>query len=102
MPPRPIQSDPWLPLPGQHYDPAMSSKKRLHRLIDRLSDQQAEDALQLLGARFGVPVDARARAGTNREGEDEISAVPGGWGGTLTGEPVPDAAAAVRRSRASH
>ena len=80
----------------------MSSKERLHRLIDGLSDQEAEDAMQLLDARFGVPVDASARAGTNREGEDEISAEPGGWRGTLAGEPTPDVAAAVRRSRASH
>lgn len=32
----------------------------------------------------------------------EMAALPMGWGETLTGEPMPNVAAAVRRSRESH
>jgi len=31
--------------------------------------------------------------------EPEMSSLPAGWGETLTGEPMPNVAAAVRRSR---
>jgi hypothetical protein len=34
--------------------------------------------------------------------EPEMAALPEGWGETLTGEPMPNVAAAVRRSRESH
>jgi hypothetical protein len=34
--------------------------------------------------------------------EGALAALPEGWGTTLTGEPMPDVAAAVRRSRAMH
>jgi hypothetical protein len=34
--------------------------------------------------------------------EPEMAALPAGWGETLTGEPMPNVAAAVRRSRESH
>lgn len=34
--------------------------------------------------------------------EVALAALPEGWGTTLTGEPMPDVAAAVRRSRAMH
>ena len=34
--------------------------------------------------------------------EPEMAALPSGWGETLTGEPMPNVAAAVRRSRESH
>ena len=36
------------------------------------------------------------------EGEPQMAPLPEGWGETLTGEPMPDVAAAVRRSRESH
>ncbi|MGD9735209.1 MAG: hypothetical protein AB7V58_06310 [Solirubrobacterales bacterium] len=35
------------------------------------------------------------------EGSEPVT-LPEGWGETLTGEPMPDVAAAVRRSRDSH
>lgn len=35
-------------------------------------------------------------------GEAQMASLPEGWGETLTGEPMPDVAAAVRRSRESH
>jgi hypothetical protein len=34
--------------------------------------------------------------------EIEMAPLPTGWGETLTGEPMPNVAAAVRRSRDSH
>lgn len=34
--------------------------------------------------------------------ETEMATLPAGWGETLTGEPMPNVAAAVRRSRESH
>lgn len=34
--------------------------------------------------------------------ETEMAPLPAGWGETLTGEPMPNVAAAVRRSRESH
>jgi hypothetical protein len=73
----------------------MTTKERLHRLADRLSDQGAEQALRLLDAGLGAPE-------TDADGEAEIASLPDGWGTTLTGEPMPDVAAAVRRSRAMH
>ncbi len=36
------------------------------------------------------------------EAESEMVPLPEGWGKTLTGEPMPDVAAAVRRSREEH
>jgi hypothetical protein len=47
---------------------------------------------------------ARARIVVAEEPEDgpEMVPLPEGWGETLTGEPMPNVAAAVRRSRESH
>jgi hypothetical protein len=46
---------------------------------------------------------ARARIVIPEEpSEPEMAPLPAGWGETLTGEPMPDIAAAVRRSRESH
>jgi hypothetical protein len=36
------------------------------------------------------------------EGESEMAPLPNGWGRMLNGKPMPDVAAAVRRSRESH
>jgi hypothetical protein len=80
----------------------MTTKERLHRLVDSLTDRQAEHALRLLGAEFGAHSSAQARVEVGEEGESEIAVLPEGWGTTLTGEPMPDVAAAVRRSRATH
>jgi hypothetical protein len=72
----------------------------LHRLIDTLTDREAEDALRRLDAELRALIGARAQGGTDEERDAEIAALPEGWGRTLTGEPMPDVAAAVRRSRA--
>jgi hypothetical protein len=47
---------------------------------------------------------ARARIVVAEESADEpeMAPLPEGWGETLTGEPMPNVAAAVRRSRESH
>jgi molybdopterin biosynthesis enzyme len=47
---------------------------------------------------------ARARIVVADEAGDEpeMAPLPKGWGETLTGEPMPNVAAAVRRSRESH
>jgi hypothetical protein len=74
----------------------MTTKERLHRLVDTLSDREAEDALRLLDAEL------QAQTQAERHDETEVAALPEGWGTTLTGEPMPDVAAAVRRSRAAH
>jgi len=74
----------------------VTTKERLHRLVDELSDRAAEDTLRLLDARL------QEEQGVAAGGESEMAALPQGWGQTLTGEPMPDVAAAVRRSRELH
>ncbi|HEV3320599.1 MAG TPA: hypothetical protein VG147_00225 [Solirubrobacteraceae bacterium] len=73
----------------------MTTKERLHRRVDELSDREAEDTLRLLDTMQEVRVD------TNGD-KSEMAALPQGWGETLTGEPMPNVAAAVRRSREMH
>jgi hypothetical protein len=74
----------------------MTTKERLHRLVDELSDREAENTLRLLDSRRrGEQADAGA-------GDPEMAVLPHGWGETLTGEPMPNVAAAVRRSRETH
>jgi hypothetical protein len=79
----------------------MTIKESLHRLVDTLTDREAEDALRLLDAELGVLTNTRAQGVTDGRGEAAVAALPEGWGRTLTGEPMPDVAAAVRRSRAT-
>jgi hypothetical protein len=43
----------------------------------------------------------RTEGVTDEGGEAAVAALPEGWGRTLTGEPMPDVVAAVRRSRAT-
>jgi hypothetical protein len=76
----------------------MTTKELLHQLVDTLSDREAEDALRLLDAEL----QAQAQTQVERHSDTEIAALPEGWGTTLTGEPMPDVVAAVRRSRAAH
>jgi hypothetical protein len=45
---------------------------------------------------------ARIVVGDDTEANWETVPLPEGWGETLTGEPMPDVAAAVRRSREEH
>jgi hypothetical protein len=66
----------------------MTTREKLERLLDRLSEAEIEAEYERL--REAV------------EGEAETATLPQGWGETLTGEPMPNVFAAVRRSRASH
>lgn len=66
----------------------MTAKEKLLREILDLDEAEAARA------RIVVP---------DEPGEEpEMAALPAGWGETLTGEPMPNVAAAVRRSRESH
>lgn len=80
----------------------MTTKERLHQLVDTLSDREAEDALRLLDGELHGQAQIAHQGEVNHEGDSELAALPEGWGTTLTGEPMPDVAAAVRRSRAAH
>lgn len=75
-------------LGSDQYDSTMTAKEKLLR-----------DVLDLDEARA-----ARARIVVADEPTDEpeMAPLPEGWGETLTGEPMPNVAAAVRRSRESH
>ena len=66
----------------------MTAKEKLLREILDLDEAEA----------------ARARivVSTGHAEEPEMAPLPAGWGETLTGEPMPNVAAAVRRSRESH
>jgi hypothetical protein len=74
----------------------MTTKERLHRLVDELSDREAEDTLRLLDDTL------QHERGGAAPGGSQMATLPDGWGQTLTGEPMPDVAAAVRRSREMH
>jgi len=66
----------------------VTAKEKLLREILDLDEAQAARA------RIVIP-------GESAE-EPEMAPLPAGWGKTLTGEPMPNVAAAVRRSRDSH
>jgi hypothetical protein len=70
------------------YHPRMTAKEKLLRDVLDLDEARAARARI-------VVVDERAA-------EAEMAPLPEGWGKTLTGEPMPNVAAAVRRSRESH
>jgi hypothetical protein len=64
----------------------MATRDQLHREVDALPAPQV----------------ARARIVVVPEPERETVPLPEGWGTMANGEPMPDVAAAVRRSRESH
>jgi hypothetical protein len=66
----------------------MTAKERLLREILDLDEAEAARAHIVITDESG--------------GETEMAPLPAGWGETLTGEPMPNVAAAVRRSRESH
>jgi hypothetical protein len=66
----------------------MTTREKVERLLDRLSDAELEAEYERL--RDAV------------DGDTAIAPLPAGWGETVTGEPMPNVVAAVRRSRASH
>jgi hypothetical protein len=66
----------------------MTTREKVEQLLDRLSEAQLEAEYE------------RLRETVNDA--PEMAPLPAGWGETVTGEPMPNVAAAVRRSRASH
>jgi len=66
----------------------MTTREKVEQLLDQLTEAQLE-------AEYG-------RLRETVEGPPEMAPLPSGWGETVTGEPMPDVVAAVRRSRASH
>jgi hypothetical protein len=66
----------------------VTAKEKLLREVLDLDEARAARA------RIIIPEDAEVEA--------ETVPLPTGWGQTLTGEPMPNVAAAVRRSRESH
>ena len=66
----------------------MTTREKVERLLDRLSETELEAEYERL--REAV------------EDASEMAPLPDGWGETVTGEPMPNVVAAVRRSRASH
>jgi hypothetical protein len=66
----------------------MTAKEKLLREILDLDEAEA--------ARAHIVITDESVGGA------EMAPLPAGWGETLTGEPMPDIAAAVRRSRESH
>jgi len=67
----------------------MTAKELLLQRARGWTDEQADIALRAVEAK-----DASQSA--------EMAPLPAGWGQTLTGEPMPNIVAAVRRSRAEH
>jgi hypothetical protein len=67
---------------------SMTTREKVEQLLDRLSEEQLEAEYE----RLRETVD----------GPPEMAPLPAGWGETVTGEPMPNVAAAVRRSRALH
>jgi hypothetical protein len=63
----------------------MATREQLHRELNALDDERV----------------AKARIVVEGD-EPEMARLPEGWGETLTGEPMPNVVAAVRRSRESH
>ena len=66
----------------------MTTREKIEQLLGRLSDAQLKAEYKRLREMV--------------DGQRETAPLPDGLGETVTGEPMPNVAAAVRRSRASH
>jgi hypothetical protein len=66
----------------------MTSKEKLLAQAPMWGEHEAEIALRAVERAV--------------ETEPDMAPLPDGWGETLTGEPMPNVAAAVRRSRDGH
>lgn len=72
--------------------------ERINTDDDRWANENAREAIR---EEPWQTVHARIGDADGSGGETEMSPLPEGWGETATGEPMPDVAAAVRRSRES-
>jgi hypothetical protein len=77
----------------------MTTRERLHKLVDELSEAEADDALNLIASRSkNDAVDADPD--TSREPPEMASAPESwGWDKTAWGAPMPNVVAWVDRSR---
>lgn len=66
----------------------MTTREKVEKLLDQLSEAELEAEYQRLQRTI--------------DGDADMAPLPEGWGETLTGEPMPNVVAAVRRSRESH
>lgn len=57
----------------------MTTKERLHRLVDTLTDREAEDALRLLDAEHQALIGSEPPGQTDEEGQSALAALPEGW-----------------------
>jgi hypothetical protein len=63
----------------------VTTKEKLRAQLEELSEQEAQNAQIVV-----------------RRPEPDVVGLPKGWGETLTGEPMPNVVAAVRRVRDEH
>jgi hypothetical protein len=84
--------------------PATSIKTEVSRSSATLSPVTAKEKLirDVLDLDEAKAARAQIVVAEVPEGERQTVPLPEGWGETLTGEPMPDVAAAVRRSREGH
>jgi hypothetical protein len=73
----------------------MTTREKAHKLLDELPESEIEPIVEILASRG-------KNGGGVESDEDEMAPLPEGWGETLTGEPMPNVVAAVRRSREGH
>ena len=73
----------------------MTTREKAHKLLDELPESEIGPIVEILASRG-------ENGGVEESGEDEMAPLPEGWGETLTGEPMPNVVAAVRRSREGH
>lgn len=69
----------------RRYAGDVTTKEKLRAQLEELSEQEAEYAQIIV-----------------RRPEPDVVGLPEGWGETLTGEPMPNVVAAVRRVRGEH
>jgi hypothetical protein len=85
----------------------MTTREKAHKLLDELPESEIEpivEIMALVSRGEGKPskVAERKNGDVDDFSEDQMAPLPEGWGETLTGEPMPNVVAAVRRSRAGH
>lgn len=79
----------------RNSDDPFDELTKLDERFFEITEEQVRSALQT----SDIHPDAQENTGIVSSGSTPL---PEGWGQTLTGEPMPDVAAAVRRSREEH
>lgn len=84
---------------------AASSKERLHELVDELSEQEADETLELIVLRRKQGSSASTDQDDVSEDagqEADVVGLPESWATFEDGTPQPNWVAAVHRSRSGH